>query len=202
MVSPPASKIARSSGDKVEVLMPRLSASFSSNASFSSLRQEYPVVMSIHSKIREGRIRLGLTEEAFGEKVGVSRGAVQQWEKEDGTAPNRGRQEAVAKLLGISVAELLTDQPLPDWPFMQITPEQVQTLSADKLEKLENYALGLLGFVPKLVSVPSYIDNPLVGPPPTRREVTWTDPNKRKKNNGSSTRTKAAGGKHGGSRSA
>lgn len=66
--------------------------------------------MSVHSKIREGRLRLGLTEAQFGEKVGVSRGAVQQWEQEGGTAPNRTRQKAVADLLGMSVAELMTEE--------------------------------------------------------------------------------------------
>ena len=35
--------------------------------------------MSIHKLIRQGRERLGLTEEAFGKLFGVSRGAVQQW---------------------------------------------------------------------------------------------------------------------------
>lgn len=63
--------------------------------------------MDVHQRIREGRKRLGLTEEQFGEKVGVSRGAVQQWEKGT-TAPNRGRQPLVASLLSITVAELMS----------------------------------------------------------------------------------------------
>lgn len=66
--------------------------------------------MSVHSKIRDGRLRLGLTELQFGEKVGVSRGAVQQWEKEGGTAPTRARQRAVADLLGLTVSELMTEE--------------------------------------------------------------------------------------------
>ena len=66
--------------------------------------------MSVHSKIREGRARLGLNEQQFGDRVGVSRGSVQQWEKEGGTAPNRSRQQAVADLIGITVAELMTDE--------------------------------------------------------------------------------------------
>ena len=68
--------------------------------------------MSVHSKIREGRLRLGLNEQQFADRVGVSRGSVQQWEKEGGTAPNRSRQQAVADLLGITVAELMTDETL------------------------------------------------------------------------------------------
>lgn len=63
--------------------------------------------MSIHKLIRDGRNRLQLTEQQFAEKVGVSRGAVQQWEREGGTAPRRANQKAVADLLGLSVAELM-----------------------------------------------------------------------------------------------
>ena len=46
-----------------------------------------------------------MSEQQFAEAIGVSRGAVQQWEKPGGTAPKRGNQPRVAKLLGISVAE-------------------------------------------------------------------------------------------------
>ena len=64
--------------------------------------------MSIHQLIRAGRLRLGLTEDEFGKRVGVSRGAVQQWEREGGTAPRRANQPAVAALLGISVSQLMS----------------------------------------------------------------------------------------------
>lgn len=64
--------------------------------------------MSIHKLIREGRNRLKLSEQEFAEKVGVTRAAVQQWEKEDGTAPSRKRQKTVADLLGLTVAELMS----------------------------------------------------------------------------------------------
>ena len=48
-----------------------------------------------------------MSEQQFAEAVGVSRGAVQQWEQPGGTAPKRSNQPRVAKLLGISVAELM-----------------------------------------------------------------------------------------------
>lgn len=48
-----------------------------------------------------------MTETQFADAIGVSRGSVQQWEKEGGTAPSRKRQPLVARLLGISVAELM-----------------------------------------------------------------------------------------------
>ena len=84
--------------------------------------------MSIKDKIKLGRQRLGLNEEQFAKLVGVSRGAVQQWEKGD-TAPNRARQPIVAEAIGLSVAELVDDasdlaHPLSPQPFKvpPITP--------------------------------------------------------------------------------
>lgn len=61
----------------------------------------------MRSIIRQGRLRLGLSEQQFADAVGVSRGAVQQWERENGTAPKRKTQPKVAELLGISVGELM-----------------------------------------------------------------------------------------------
>lgn len=63
--------------------------------------------MATHRLIREGRLRLGMSEQQFADAVGVSRGAVQQWEKEHGTAPKRATQPRVARLLGLSVAQLM-----------------------------------------------------------------------------------------------
>lgn len=62
--------------------------------------------MSIHRLIRDGRRRLGMSEQQFADSLGVSRGAVQQWELPAGTAPSRANQPKVAKLLGLSIAEL------------------------------------------------------------------------------------------------
>lgn len=64
--------------------------------------------MAIKDKIKAGRLRLKLDETQFGELVGVTRGAVQQWEKGT-TAPNRSRQPAVAAAIGLTVAELMSD---------------------------------------------------------------------------------------------
>lgn len=63
--------------------------------------------MTVHKLIRAGRRRLGMSEQQFADAVGVSRGAVQQWEKPDGTAPKRTNQARVARVLGISVPELM-----------------------------------------------------------------------------------------------
>lgn len=69
--------------------------------------------MSIHQRIRDGRIKLGLNEYEFAARLGVTRAAVQQWEKEGGTAPKRQRLKAVADLLGISEAELVSGEADP-----------------------------------------------------------------------------------------
>ena len=49
-----------------------------------------------------------MSEQQFADAVGVSRGAVQQWEKPGGTAPKRSNQPLVAKVLGLTVAELVS----------------------------------------------------------------------------------------------
>lgn len=64
--------------------------------------------MTIHRLIRERRCRLNMSEQQFADAVGVTRSAVQQWEKPGGTAPKRANQPRVAELLGLSVAELLS----------------------------------------------------------------------------------------------
>lgn len=69
--------------------------------------------------IRTGRERLGMTHAQFAAAVGVSRGAVQQWEKGD-TAPKRGHQKRVADVLGITVAELM-NQSVPDQKVIRDT---------------------------------------------------------------------------------
>lgn len=62
--------------------------------------------MSIHKRIKERRIALGLTShKALAELLGVAWQTVQLWEKEDGTAPNRKRIDDVARAL----------QTTPEW---------------------------------------------------------------------------------------
>jgi transcriptional regulator with XRE-family HTH domain len=79
---------------------------------------QYDKKMSIHSVIRSNRLRLKLTEQQLAERCGVSRPAVQQWEKEGGTAPKRTIQPLVAKTLGITLSQLLetgVSQGTPVW---------------------------------------------------------------------------------------
>jgi SOS-response transcriptional repressor LexA len=62
--------------------------------------------METKDVIRQHRQRLGLTEQQLADRIGVSRGSVQQWEKGT-TAPKRANQSATAAALGISVSELM-----------------------------------------------------------------------------------------------
>lgn len=50
---------------------------------------------------------MGLSQAEFAKLCGVTRAAVQQWEKENGTAPKRTQQPKVADVLGLSVAQLV-----------------------------------------------------------------------------------------------
>lgn len=68
--------------------------------------------MSIHKRIRERRIALGLTShKALAELLGVAWQTVQLWEKEGGTAPNRKRMEDVARALQTTPEWLLHGAP-------------------------------------------------------------------------------------------
>lgn len=68
-------------------------------------------VESIHKRIKRLREAKGLSQEGLAKLVDVKYQSVQEWEREDGTAPTRKRQAAVATALGVTVHELMTGQP-------------------------------------------------------------------------------------------
>lgn len=62
---------------------------------------------SLAAVLREERLRRGMTQEFVAESLNVSRQAVSKWE--NGTSdPSTGNLLAIAKLYGISAADLLT----------------------------------------------------------------------------------------------
>lgn len=91
--------------------------------------------MDTKSVIRTRRKLLGLTEQQLADKVGVSRGSIQMWERGD-TAPKRGNQQAVADALGITVAELMGLQ----------TSAKVVRISGPAADAVE--AMASMGAVP------------------------------------------------------
>lgn len=81
--------------------------------------------METKDMIKAGRQRLGMTHQAFADAVGVSRGAVQQWEKGD-TAPTRRHQPRVAAILDISVGELMGHVAIEEGAPTRSEPDQSQ----------------------------------------------------------------------------
>lgn len=71
---------------------------------------------TIHTRIRERRLAMKLSQEQLAKELGVTRQTVQQWETEPSpdddrvlsTAPKRTRLVAVAKLLGVTPEYLMT----------------------------------------------------------------------------------------------
>jgi SOS-response transcriptional repressor LexA len=96
--------------------------------------------MTSHTLIREGRLALGMSEQQFADALGVSRGAVQHWEKPGGTAPKRTTQPRVAKLLGMSVAQMMsgTSHFGPGAPMRAVVP-LVSEVEAGNYTKIDNF---------------------------------------------------------------
>ena len=73
--------------------------------------------MTMGQRIAEQRKKLGLSQEALGEKVGVSRQAISKWES-DGAVPEIDKLIALSKLFSVSVGWLLgveeQESPKPD----------------------------------------------------------------------------------------
>ncbi|MGH8370258.1 MAG: helix-turn-helix domain-containing protein [Gammaproteobacteria bacterium] len=64
--------------------------------------------MSIHLRIRQARLKAGLSQQQLAEMLGVTRSACNQWETEKGPAPKRGRLDELANILGVSFEWLAT----------------------------------------------------------------------------------------------
>ena len=62
--------------------------------------------MTLGQRIQEHRLRLELSQEALGERLGVSRQAVSKWEA-DAAVPDTDKLIALSKLFGLSLNELL-----------------------------------------------------------------------------------------------
>jgi len=62
--------------------------------------------MTMGQRIADGRKKLGLSQEALGERMGVSRQAISKWEA-DGAVPEIDKLIALSKLFGVTVGWLL-----------------------------------------------------------------------------------------------
>lgn len=102
--------------------------------------------MSIHQRIKDLRIAKGLSQDTLADKLGVSRQTVQQWERENGTAPKRSRIGDVAKILETTPEHLLYGDNSPphghtdgDWPFPSISPKRYAQLTPNQKMAIEDW---------------------------------------------------------------
>lgn len=106
------------------------------NAGFSCALQVIPAVRvkalqarlasleSIHSRIKRLRLAKALSQTDLATRAGVKYQSVQEWERENGTAPTRKRMQAVAKALDVSPTELMTGEARPASAVEDIKPRE------------------------------------------------------------------------------
>lgn len=66
-------------------------------------------VMGMAERIRELRERRGLSQNDLAKACGVTRQAIQYWERPDGGSPRHAKLEKLANVLGVSVPELVQE---------------------------------------------------------------------------------------------
>ncbi len=69
--------------------------------------------MTFGEKLKEARVKAGLSQEELAQRLSVSRSAVAKWETDKGM-PDVANLKAVAKLLDVSVDHLLDDENILD----------------------------------------------------------------------------------------
>jgi phage repressor protein C with HTH and peptisase S24 domain len=107
--------------------------------------------MNIHQRIYKARTDLGLSMEDLADKLGVAWQTVQQWEKEDGTAPKRKRLEAVAAALGKTVEYLLNGDEESDYAVIPLVDAKLSagTGQLSFSQDISNYLSFRMGFLKK-----------------------------------------------------
>lgn len=66
-------------------------------------------VMGMSERIRELRERRGMSQNDLAKACGVTRQAIQYWERTGGGSPRHAKLEKLASVLGVSVPELVQD---------------------------------------------------------------------------------------------
>ena len=98
--------------------------------------------MTLGTRIAQKRKELGLSQEALGDQIGVSRQAIYKWES-DASLPEIEKLIALSKLFGVSVGQLLGVE--EDAPPPQETPE----LTESQLKMVEEIVNRYLAAQPK-----------------------------------------------------
>ena len=88
--------------------------------------------MTLGQRIGECRKKLGLSQEALGEKLGVSRQAISKWEA-DGAVPEVDKLIGMSKLFGVSVGWILGVE--------EAATMQSEAISEELLRKIEEIVL-------------------------------------------------------------
>lgn len=88
--------------------------------------------MTIGQRIAEERKKLGISQEALGEKMGISRQAISKWES-DGAIPEIDKLIALSKLFSVSVGWLLGVEETPS----PVSPSEQDALSDKQLHMIE-----------------------------------------------------------------
>lgn len=65
----------------------------------------------MNNPIATARRAAKLSQQQLAAKVGVSRGAVAQWEMENGTRPDVENAKTLCKILGLTLEQIFADQP-------------------------------------------------------------------------------------------
>lgn len=81
--------------------------------------------LTLGQRIAEARKKLGLSQEALGEKMGVSRQAISKWEA-DGAVPEIDKLIGLSRLFGVSVGWLLGVEEMPEQPKEELTETQLK----------------------------------------------------------------------------
>lgn len=81
--------------------------------------------LTMGQRIAERRKLLGISQEALGEKVGVSRQAISKWEA-DGAVPEIDKLIALSRLFGVSVGWLLGVEELPERQSDELSEAQLK----------------------------------------------------------------------------
>ncbi len=100
--------------------------------------------MKLSEKIYQGRKSLGLSQEAFAEKLGVSRQAVSKWETGEAT-PELYKIPMMAKLFSVSTDYLLTEE--EDFSIEPLPIEEKEEAPAPDTKpkpKNNNWVIGLV----------------------------------------------------------
>jgi phage repressor protein C with HTH and peptisase S24 domain len=107
--------------------------------------------MNIHQRIKKARNDLGLSMEELGKRLGVSWQTVQQWERDDGTAPKRKRLEEVATVLGKTVEYLLNGDEESDYAVIPLVDTKLSAGTGQLAfsQDISNYLSFRMGFLKK-----------------------------------------------------